>query len=67
MRSQITIKLTAKQAQALLRAAGNTLGWEGDAINVFNGDRRDMNAAYKAQEIIREALKRTNNSGQETP
>lgn len=59
MSKKITITMTPTQAQALLYAAGNTLDWEEDAIAVFGNKRSEMNAAYKAYAIIREALDRT--------
>lgn len=49
-------RLTVREAEALIHAAGNTLDWPDSADAVFNNDRGQISAANKACAKLQRAI-----------
>ena len=58
----ITVELTAAEANALLFAAGNILDAcsEEEVTDFYNGKKHEQNAAFRARDKIRKALLKQN-------
>lgn len=51
-----TIKLTKKEAMAIIEALGNTTGHNDVLVNCFNFDYRSINACLRGQNKIEKAI-----------
>jgi hypothetical protein len=52
----ITVKLTEKEAEALLHALGNSTGFGDDMKAIFGDDKRRMKSCWDGEEKIKRAL-----------
>ena len=55
MTEYVTIKMTKKEARALLEAAGNTCDHEDALVAVFCGDKQEMRSCMSGYEKLRQA------------
>jgi hypothetical protein len=62
MSRKVTVTLTRKEAMEMFHALGNSLdSGDEDLMSLFNGDRRSITAALRAQKKVAEAIYRPRN------